>query len=263
MEHIFESLLEYAGGTNPDDSVRLLTKKELEDGISLCIFELGGYEQMFVASVAKTGDGSVVGSLRLRVGKLSQQTQLNRLRISDFLSGKYLNSEPRPQVNFDDDQEDEIWIQFDSVISYYEPDMPSDEDELLSQLIAFLIEARESHSAILEWQSDLEEAEGAMVSKWTGGLDDPIRESSYLDDTDLEEFAALANHLTQNLVFRGRENLRFETLKEAEQFLIDQIPESLEMVCEHDGSVLTFENALRDIRNRSFPWIGGISINVS
>jgi hypothetical protein len=263
MDHIFESLLEYAGGTNRNDSVRLLANKPLEDGISICIFELGGYEQMFVASVFKTGDGSIVGTLRLRVGQLNRQTQLNRLRISDFLSGKYINYAPRPQVNFDEDQDDEIWIEFDSLSSYYEPDLPSNEEELLNQLVTFLDEARGSHSAILEWQSDLEETQDAMVSKWTGGLEDPIRESSYLDDTDMDEFVALANYLTQKLVFRSNENLRFETLKEAEQFLIDQIPESLDLVCEHDGAVLTFENALRDIRNRSFPWIGGISFSVS
>lgn len=263
MDHIFDSLLEYAGGTNRDDSVRILSRKPLEDGISICIFELGGYEQMYVASVFETGDGSVVGSLRLQVGKLNRETQLNRLRISDFLSGKYINYEPKPQVNFDEDQEDEVWIEFDSLISYYEPNFPADEEELLSQLTSFLDEARGSHSAILEWQSDLGEKESALVSSWTGGLEDPIRETSYLDDTDMDEFVALANYWTQKLVFQGKENLRFETLKEAEQFLIDQIPESLELVCEHDGEVMTFENALREIRNRSFPWMGGISISVS
>ncbi len=259
MEHLLESLMNYAGGTNPEDSLRTISNETLENGASICIFELGGFEQRFVASVFRTEDGANLGSLRMRVGKLNRQTQLNRQRISDFLEGKYINYEPKPQLDFDEDQEDEIWIDFDSSSSYFDPDFPSDENQLLDELVSFLDEARSTHFAILDWQSNLGEPEGAMVSSWIGDLEDPI----YQDDADLDEYVALANHLTQQLVFTTSGNLRFETLREAEQYMIDHIPESLGMVCEHGGEVFTFENALQDIRNRAFPWIGGISISIS
>lgn len=263
MKQVFERLLEYAGGSNRDRSLRKLSEETLEDGIFICVFQLGGYEQMFVASFFRTGDGSFIASLLSRIGALDGPTQLDRLRVSDFLSGKYINYEPRPHVSFDEGPDQEIWIKFDSLTSYSDPLTTSDEEELLEQLIAFLEEARGSQSSVFEWQSDLEEPREALLAEWTGALEDPIRETSYLDEGEMDDFIALANHWAQKLTFIGEQGLRFETLRDAEQYLIDRIPESLELLCEHDGEVFTFENALQDIRNRAFPFMNGMRIDFS
>jgi hypothetical protein len=260
VKQVFERLLEYAGGSNGDRSLRKLSEETLEGGIVICLFQLGGHEQTFVASFFGTGDGSLIASLRSRIGALDGPTQLDRLRISDFLSGKYINYAPRPHVDFDEDPDQEIWIEFDSLTSYGDPLMATDEDELLEQLIAFLEEARACQASVLEWQSDLEESRQALIAEWSGGLEEPTRESSYVDEVD---YIALANHWTQKLTFIGDKGLRFETLRDAEQYLIDQIPESLELLCEHDGEVFTFENALIDIRNRAAPFLNGLRIDFS
>ena len=261
MKAATSGFLEVIGGPQQDGTIRILRSVE-DDQRALAIFEFGLEETLCIVSAVLVGPGEFFGSLRLRVGQIAQGSILTLNRLSDFLAGKFVRFEPRGGI--DQEEVSEVWVEFDSVMSYRDQFPIVSIPELVDQLVVFFQEAQDAKSAIEEWQQELDDYLLPCESS-TGGTDplrDPNHWLDYVEERDKDELGSLMDREVEKFTFESYPGLKFHSLSEASSYLGANYPDSLELECTYEGQTYFFQAAIHRASEKVYGPSFGISIKI-
>jgi hypothetical protein len=261
METAIVEFFKVIGGKGSEPTYRVLGSNSQADR-AMAIFGFGFRETLCMVTASMVSESSYFGSLKLRVGELSDESALTLQRLNDFLGGKFISFEPKGGIDLEESSE--VWVEFDSISSFREENPIESPEALLDQLVVFFQEAQNAESALEDWQQDLDDFLLACKSSTDGSepLQDPGHLLEFVEERDQTELDALANMEMEKLVFLGQPDLKFHSVSEAAGYLGENYPESLDLKCVYEGQTYFLPAAIQRVNDKVYGPLFTMSLTI-